>query len=256
MAFRRPANNCSGGFTLVELLVVIAVIAILAALLLPALAAAKAKAHQVACLNNMKQLSIGLNLYIHDHEDTFPPIQERLPDGFTETSWRPYLFEYVGRVPHVYDCAAEKKEVYANGNRSLVGQFRLGEIAIPSGIGAVNVHWQRNGAQPPFGRPAGDGYETNICKWNMVENYSVLIVFGDGHSDIDGTWPYDRWWIWKFTAANSPGFNRATQRDPGAFRHSRKSNYARADGSASLLDPNRILCTTSFCEWSAKVDPH
>src|SRR6266496_4434277 len=39
-------------------------------------------------------------------------------------------------------------------------------------------------------------------------------------------WPNDRWWIWKEIGnANSPGFNRATQKDPGAFRHNRRSNY-------------------------------
>jgi len=78
------------GFTLIELLVVIAIIAILAAILFPVFAQARAAARKTACLSNMKQIGLGLGMYVQDHDETFPM---RYLDGWPYDATSKPVFE-------------------------------------------------------------------------------------------------------------------------------------------------------------------
>jgi prepilin-type N-terminal cleavage/methylation domain-containing protein len=83
------------GFTLIELVVVIAIIAVLMALLLPVLANAKAKAKRTACLNNLKQINLAVHLYAGDNDDTLPNVGRGTYIAFKEV-----VKSYVSRIKY------------------------------------------------------------------------------------------------------------------------------------------------------------
>lgn len=86
----RGARSCEPGFTLIELMVVIAVIGILAGLLLPALSEARTKAYAAQCLNNLRQLHLGWAMFISDNDDALPPnsdVEDRSGKDAAHPSW-------------------------------------------------------------------------------------------------------------------------------------------------------------------------
>jgi prepilin-type N-terminal cleavage/methylation domain-containing protein len=84
-------------FTLIELLVVIAIIAILAAMLLPALSRAKESGKRIACVNNLHQLSLALQIYKDDNQGLYPPRSEI-------SRWPDRMYENYGRNVKVLLC--------------------------------------------------------------------------------------------------------------------------------------------------------
>jgi prepilin-type N-terminal cleavage/methylation domain-containing protein len=99
------------GFTLIELLVVIAIIAILAAILFPVFARARAQARKTSCTSNIRQLTLGMNMYAQDYDETYPQWKWDLhysgsgtPTANNATTvWWNAIYPYVKNV-QIFSC--------------------------------------------------------------------------------------------------------------------------------------------------------
>lgn len=85
-----PTRRVVPGFTLVEILVVLSIISLLAAILFPVFGRARENARKTSCAGNLKQIALGINQYIRDYDELYPPDGTTAQDGWALTV-QPYL---------------------------------------------------------------------------------------------------------------------------------------------------------------------
>jgi len=253
-------NNRSVGFTLVELLVVIAVIGVLVSLLLPTLANAKAKAQAIYCQNNLRQMGIALIIYTQENGGAYPMFMR---EWATDS-------QAVTRVKWFDDISPNLSPTWERGiykcpnYRGMIWGYYPHESTpyIPLSAGSYAYNGGSSGADPGqylFGLsgkyPGGSLNATEPVWESEVASPGDMIALGDSISRMRMGWRYPE-------LVNGGDF---LSRDVNSYweasltgareRHRGRANIAFADGHGEAPSLRRLFEGSPEC-WYSDNRPH
>ena len=251
-------SHAFSAFTLVELLVVIAIIGVLTALLLPALSMAKAAAHATTCKNHLRQMGLGLKMYVDENDHRYPLYVGSPGPSYGDATnaweggwvyWSSKLFPYypVNWTSAGYRCPGYKGLTRGPAAKNLGS--RLGSYAYNAKGSVVNyAHANAN---------LGLGTKTArqiVVSENEVKVPSEMFAIGESkyanakeNSFPGGAGGVDalECGIGKFASAFDPN------------RHGRKYNQLFCDGHVSAINPMVLFNPTNAASmWNYDHEPH
>ncbi len=218
------------GFTLIELMIVIAIIAILVAILFPVFAQARKRARQTECASNIRNLLTAMKMYAQDSDGTLP--RAIYNDAPVYNAWADVIMQGYVNNDQIYECPESRLHVdrYTGANWPQSRFIREDDNPPVIGVGysyGINALLANPALNPPIttGGPAGE-------REGQVEDASGTIILADG-----GYWPptnTSAWVIYRSDASWDPSL---LQWELDLYRHGQngKFNAGFVDGHAKYI---------------------